>query len=118
MDSVAERQLWVVQAAGREGAAWAQERDRGGVDTDFRFDLDARAARGLSAFGERKGVEDWVLDRRCKVGPSTLRERLRNGVPPEVAITTPPFTAQSRRGKTNARRGLRILLGWRKVLPL
>jgi hypothetical protein len=45
----------------------------------------------VTAFGEKKGVEDWVRDRRCRVGPSSLRERLRKGMPAEVAIATPPF---------------------------
>jgi hypothetical protein len=49
----------------------------------------------VSAFGETKGVEDWVRDRRCRVGPSSLRRRLREGVPAEVAITAPPFQARA-----------------------
>jgi hypothetical protein len=47
----------------------------------------------VTAFGERKGVEAWVRDRRCRVNPSSLRRRLQAGVPAEVAITAPPFGA-------------------------
>lgn len=45
----------------------------------------------VTAFGETKGVEDWVRDRRCRVGPASLRARLRKGVPAEIAITAEPF---------------------------
>ncbi len=54
----------------------------------------------VTAFGESKGVEDWVRDRRCRVGPSSLRKRLREGVPAELAITAPPFRVPVKKGRT------------------
>ena len=43
----------------------------------------------VTAFGQTRGVEDWARDRRCRVGRTSLRERLRKGMPAEVAITAP-----------------------------
>lgn len=48
----------------------------------------------LTAFGERKTMVEWAEDARCQVGYSTLRERIKVGVRPEVAILTPPTTAK------------------------
>lgn len=48
----------------------------------------------LSAFGEAKTMSDWAEDARCRVGYSTLRERIKVGVRPEVAILTPATSAK------------------------
>jgi hypothetical protein len=57
----------------------------------------------VSAFGQTKGAEDWARDRRCRVGPGSLRARLRRSVPPEVAITAPPFQVKARRNRVGRR---------------
>jgi len=44
----------------------------------------------VMAFGESKGPIAWSRDPRCAVKASTLCRRLRNGMPAENAITTPP----------------------------
>jgi hypothetical protein len=44
----------------------------------------------ISAFGETKCLEDWALDPRCTVTPSSLRHRLNKlGWDTEMAITMP-----------------------------
>ena len=48
--------------------------------------------RELTAFGETKGVADWLRDRRCKVTSAGLADRLRRGIPVEQALSAPPFT--------------------------
>ena len=44
---------------------------------------------GVTAFGERRRLCDWVSDPRCAVGRKTLAFRLGEGWAPEAAITTP-----------------------------
>ncbi len=43
----------------------------------------------VEAFGERKPRAAWIGDSRCAVKLWTLRNRLKNGWHPEVAISTP-----------------------------
>jgi hypothetical protein len=50
----------------------------------------------VAAFGENKGVEAWVRDRRCWVGASSVRQRLKRGWTAEEAISTPTFEAGPR----------------------
>lgn len=47
------------------------------------------SAPRVPAFGEAKTVGEWARDPRCAVSRPTLRERLLDGVPPEVAMRTP-----------------------------
>jgi len=49
-----------------------------------------RPAWTLTAFGETKGPTAWARDPRCKVSPTTLKQRIRRGDTPEQAITAPP----------------------------
>jgi hypothetical protein len=48
-----------------------------------------RAGRMIRAFGEEKSLRAWTKDRRCEVCPKILLRRLREGVAPEVAISSP-----------------------------
>lgn len=45
-----------------------------------------RNTKFLTAFGETKKVSEWREDSRCRA-PQALYQRLRNGCPPELAIT-------------------------------
>lgn len=56
-----------------------------------------RPPKLIKAFGTEKSLQDWVRDRRCKVTPATLRARLRAGMTPEEAITSPPYQAPGNR---------------------
>lgn len=62
----------------------------GGGKTDF-------VGHPIRAFGVTKGVTHWSRDRRCKVSATTLAARIERGVPPEAAITTPPYELRARR---------------------
>jgi hypothetical protein len=55
--------------------------------------------KSVLAFGESKTLTEWASDSRCVVGIATLRLRVRNGVDPEQAITTP---SERVGGKKNA----------------
>ncbi|MCI0651936.1 MAG: hypothetical protein L0Z55_08635 [Planctomycetes bacterium] len=44
----------------------------------------------LDAFGETKGIAAWTRDPRCHIAVPTLLRRLRQGIPPEEAISAPP----------------------------
>jgi hypothetical protein len=43
----------------------------------------------VEAFGERKALSVWAEDERCGVSYWTLKRRIREGWPPEEAVTTP-----------------------------
>ena len=43
----------------------------------------------VEAFGETKNVAQWAKDTRCVVNYSTLRARIKDGMTPELALTTP-----------------------------
>jgi len=46
----------------------------------------------ITAFGETQSLSDWMRDPRCKLlSPDGLQARLGRGVPPEEAISTPPW---------------------------
>ncbi len=48
----------------------------------------------VTAFGETKTMIGWSRDSRCRVFKTTLRQRLRSGMSPEMAITKHPFGSQ------------------------
>lgn len=56
-----------------------------------------RPPKLVKAFGEEKSLSNWVRDKRCKVTLATLRARLRAGMKPEDAITSPPYQAPGNR---------------------
>jgi hypothetical protein len=56
-----------------------------------------RPPKLVKAFGEEKSLSDWTRDKRCKVTLATLRARLRAGMKPEDAITSPPYQAPGNR---------------------
>lgn len=45
----------------------------------------------IKAFGEEKISSEWARDKRCSVTGQTLRQRIKMGCDPELAITRPPF---------------------------
>lgn len=49
----------------------------------------SKSARIISAFGEEKSVIEWSEDKRCTVGYSAIKNRLRLGWDYEKAISTP-----------------------------
>ena len=57
-------------------------RSRGKADT---------LVRPITAFGITKNIADWSRDRRCKVATTVIGRRIARGIPPEVAIATPPY---------------------------
>ena len=67
----------------------------------------------LTAFGQTKSISAWARDRRAAVNAQTIRDRVRDGVEPELAITA----EQVRHGKRGkARRYRRI--NWKRVREL
>lgn len=56
-----------------------------------------RPPKMIKAFGTEKSLRDWAQDRRCKVTVATLRARLRAGMSPEEAISSPPYQAPGNR---------------------
>ena len=48
-----------------------------------------KTPRVTTAFGETKGLREWAEDRRCAVSENCLRQRLKDGVAPEEALTQP-----------------------------
>lgn len=59
---------------------WATPKEQGRNRSDNKH---------VVAFGETKLLCEWAEDKRCKVKPVTLKYRLRNGWPPEKAISQP-----------------------------
>lgn len=48
-------------------------------------------AISVLAFGETKTLSEWSADERCSVSRLTLRDRLRRGWDPEIAVSAPPL---------------------------
>lgn len=44
-------------------------------------------SKKIIAFGEEKTLDEWIVDKRCKVNKSLLMIRLRRGMSPEKAIS-------------------------------
>lgn len=62
---------------------WIPHAENAGKTRNTRFHI--------TAFGETKSAEKWVLDERCKVRvPSTIRLRIDAGWDQELAVVTPP----------------------------
>jgi Leu/Phe-tRNA-protein transferase len=51
----------------------------------------SQASKKILAFGEKKSIKEWAADSRCVVPPGTLLNRLKNKVPPELAISQPQY---------------------------
>lgn len=66
----------------------------------------------ITAFGVTKGLTAWTRDRRCQVTAPTLRDRLRGGMHPEDALSTPPQNA----GKSG--QGTRLLTAFGETKTL
>jgi hypothetical protein len=43
----------------------------------------------ITAFGETKTMADWIRDERCLSSYGALKYRIKSGINPEIAITTP-----------------------------
>lgn len=57
----------------------------------------------ITAFGVEKGLAEWIRDKRCKLrSADALQRRLAQGMSPENALRTPPY---SRRPVTRHQRG-------------
>jgi hypothetical protein len=57
----------------------------------------------VTAFGETKGIADWLDDPRCRTtSRTTLIGRLNGGWPPERALSSPKSHRWSRRPRTDA----------------
>lgn len=61
------------------------------IETPAMHDSKAPDKIIISAFDERKSVSNWSRDPRCKVTLVSLVRRLRRGLSPKLAITSPPF---------------------------
>lgn len=59
------------------------------VNTYTRWAKQPRVMLPITAFGETKGLLAWARDPRCRVNATSLLGRLRGGLPPEAAISTP-----------------------------
>lgn len=53
--------------------------------------INRRTCNMITAFGETKCLLEWVRDKRCKTGRGGLDSRIKKGMDPEKAITTPSF---------------------------
>lgn len=52
-------------------------------------------ARMITAWGETKTIADWSRDVRCSISYVVLFNRLKGGMDPETAISTPPLKSFS-----------------------
>jgi len=57
-----------------------------------------RPVQTVTAFGETKSLKDWLADPRCVACGKTLRDRLKHGWEPEVALTALPSPGACRAG--------------------
>jgi len=65
-----------------EAIAWPRE-NRGGLGWGRTY---------ITAFGTTQSVSEWLRDPRCKLlSPEGLLARIRKGVPPEEAVSTPAW---------------------------
>lgn len=60
--------------------------------TPKRNSQNTRANVEVTAWGERKCIHEWARDSRCAVAVSALRSRLKQGISPEEAISSPART--------------------------
>jgi hypothetical protein len=88
----------IAEGASAREAISAPPRNRGTKDMIF---------REVTAFGQTKGLSDWVKDPRCRVTMTGLHDRLRRGWTAKEALTTPPFQ-QPRRARRAAARQRRV----------
>lgn len=69
----------------RVNAGWMPEK---AITTPSKIPCSDRSP--VTAFGETKSLADWSRDCRCVVTYRALVKRVRRGIHPELAITTPP----------------------------
>jgi hypothetical protein len=50
----------------------------------------------ITAFNETKCLQEWFYDLRCSVSASTIRNRIKKGWEPELAISTPSQTIKGK----------------------
>ena len=67
----------------------------------------------LTAFGQTKSAAAWARDRRGKVNAQTIRDRVRDGIDPETAITA-STVRHGKRGKSRPYRAI----DWKRVREL
>jgi|GEM_PF-4346205 len=70
-----------------------------------------RAPTFLNAFGERKSLSEWAADSRCSISLRELTSRIKKGMPPEEAITTPTDLRTARVATTVAAFGEEKTIG-------
>lgn len=108
-------QSWAQQTRGKPGQALVlgdRKRAYGPSNCSWGTPLQASGV-GLTAFGETKPAEVWARDPRAAVNAQTIRDRVRDGVPPEEAISA----KVARHGKRkNSRR--RRTIDWDRVAAL
>lgn len=57
-----------------------------------------RSNRFVTAFGESKTITEWSEDERCVVGRTAIHDRIARGIDPEVAMASPNYTLNRKRG--------------------
>jgi len=108
-------QEWGLGSGWKPGKALVlRVRARGYSPSNCTWGTKQEAAQvGLTAFGETKSVSAWARDRRARVNAQTIRDRVRDGVDPEEAITAKQMR-HGKRGKTRAYKRI----GWKRVEKL
>lgn len=69
------------------------------LSTGPRRKTDGGSVHALVAFGETKTLAAWSRDDRCEVSATTIGVRLRQGMTPEEAITTPSMATKGYKDK-------------------
>lgn len=72
-----------------------------------------RRKRMVRAFGDEKGLSEWLEDPRCAVAQSALIGRLDKGWPAEKAIASPPGTRLAPTGRWD--KAYHVKLTWAGV---
>jgi len=108
-------QEWALGSGWKPGKALVlRVRSRGYSPINCTWGTKQEAAQaGLTAFGETKSVSAWARDRRARVNAQTIRDRVRDGVDPEEAITAKQVR-HGKRGKTRAYKHI----DWKRVEKL
>ena len=134
--SLRRKPRWLIEAFGEEKGptAWSRDRrcaiSRGTllrrVRDGWRPELaistpaqknggEGAGRRPITAFGETRSLAAWLRDRRCRVTYGGLNARLKRGVPPEQALTVPPWELdRTGRGGARGRGGGRRKMGRRR----
>lgn len=89
---------WAIENGYKKGLSLDRENNNGNYEpsncrwvTNKIQSRNRRSNHFITAFGETKHFEDWVIDNRCVVKRPTLFNRLKRlGLSPENALTLPP----------------------------